>query len=224
MEFIYAEKLKQIFDVYGHFYNLKISDSILKCRSILEIKRKGHSDTNEIPDIIVIMMNPGSSVPLDKKYNPKTFSINEYNNLKEKEIIPTRPDNAQYQIMRLMELNNWNFVRVLNLSDLRNGNSGNFQIDFDDAKKLDENNPHCITSINRRKELLASLKSKSNSIIAAWGSLAILKKSGEEILRMDNKIIGIVNGELPYFRYPSPYLKKQKLSWLLEMESMLNNE
>jgi len=224
MEFIYAENLKQEFDVYGHFYNLKLSDTVLKCRSLLEIKRKGLSESNGMPDTIVIMMNPGSSIPLDKEYTPKTFSKTEYNNLKEKEIIPTRPDNAQYQIMRLMQLNNWNFVRVLNLSDLRNGNSGNFQIDFNSAKALDDSNPHCITSINRRKELLASLKSKSNSIIVAWGSLTILKNSAEEILKMDNKIIGIVNRELPYFRYPSPYLKTQKLDWLLEMQSMLNNE
>lgn len=223
MEFIYAEKLKQEFDVFGHFYNLKLSDTVLKCRSLLEIKRKGLSDPNGLPDIIVIMMNPGSSIPLDKEYTPKTFSKNEYNNLKEKEIIPTRPDNAQYQIMRLMQLNSWNFVRVLNLSDLRNGNSGNFQSDFNNAKALDDSNPHCITSFNRRKELLVSIKSKSNLIIAAWGSLAILKISAQEILKLDHKIIGIVNGKLPYFRYPSPYLKTQKLNWLLEIQSVLNS-
>lgn len=224
MEFIYAEKLKQIFDIYGHFYNLKLSNSILKCRSILEIKRKGYSKKNEIPDIIVIMMNPGSSIPLDKEYNPKTFSINQYNKIKDKEIIPTRPDNAQYQLMRLMQFNNWNFVRVLNLSDLRNGNSGKFQTDFNNAMKLDNSNPHCITSIKRRDELLKSIKSKSNSIIAAWGSLTILKSSAEEILKMENNIIGIVNGGLPYFRYPSPYLKKQKLDWLNEIQSLLNSK
>ncbi len=224
MEFIYAEKLKRIFDVYGHFYNLKLSDTVLKCRSLLEIKRKGLSESNGMPDTIVIMMNPGSSIPLDKEYTPKTFSKTEYNNLKEKEIIPTRPDNAQYQIMRLMLLNNWNFVRVLNLSDLRNGNSGKFQTDFSNAIEYGRGNPHCITSINRRKELLDSIKSKSNLIIAAWGSLRILKNSAEEMLKMNNKIIGIVNGELPYFRYPSPYLKKQKLDWLLEIQSVLKNE
>jgi len=55
---------------------------------------------------------------------------------KEKEIIPTKPDNAQYQIMRIMLLQKWEHVRVLNLSDLRNGNSGNFSIEYKELKKL----------------------------------------------------------------------------------------
>ena len=75
MNFILADELKKIYDVYGHFYNLKLSNSILKCRSVLEIKRK--DNLTEIPDIVVIMMNPGSSVPLDKSYEPETFSKEE---------------------------------------------------------------------------------------------------------------------------------------------------
>ena len=157
MEFIYAEELKKTFDVYGHFYNLKLSDSILKCRSVLEINRKNKS--SQIPDIIVMMMNPGSSTPLDKKYELKVFSKAEYVNVETKEIISTRPDNAQYQIMRLMEINNWDFVRILNLSDLRNGNSGKFQTEFRNAMKLDSSNPHCMTHKDREKELLDCLKS-----------------------------------------------------------------
>ncbi len=113
MEFIYADELKKKFDICGHFYNLKVSNSILKCRSNIEIKQK--DKLIQTPGIIVIMMNPGSSIYLDKNYEPKTFSKNEYNNIKTKEIIPTRPDNTQYQIMRLMEFNKWNFVRKPNI-------------------------------------------------------------------------------------------------------------
>ena len=78
MEFIYADKLKEMFDVFGHFYDLKIGKQIINCRSILEIvskdleyKKKG------LPDTVVIMMNPGSSRPLDKAYSPKLFSVDE---------------------------------------------------------------------------------------------------------------------------------------------------
>ena len=86
--------MKKVYDVYGHFYNLKLSNSVLKCRSVLEIKRK--EKPTELPDIIVIIMNPGSSVPLDKSYEPKTFSKEECFEIKVKEIIPTRTNNAQY--------------------------------------------------------------------------------------------------------------------------------
>lgn len=220
MEFIPADILKKSFDVYGHFYNLRLSKSVLKCRSVLEIKRKGKS--SELPDIIVIMMNPGSSVPLDKSYKPKTFSKEDYNKLKAKEIIPTHPDNAQYQIMRLMETNNWNFVRILNLSDLRNGNSGKFQTEFRNAAMLDKTNPHCITHNERKEELIESINSKSNKVIAAWGEIAELNQSAQTILKLEKKIIGIRKGETSNFRYASPYMKSQKIDWLTQIQKEIN--
>ena len=220
MNFIYAEELKKTFDIYGHFYNLKLSNSVLRCRSILEIRRKRKKSM--IADIIVIMMNPGSSIPLDKKYSPKIFSKKEYFQNKTKEIIPTRPDNAQYQIMRLMQIYNWNFVRILNLSDLRNGNSGKFQTEFRNAMKLDNSNPHCITHVKRKKELSDCIKSKYNKIIAAWGNIAELKESAEVILKLDKKIIGLKNGNGPNFRYASPYMKKQKIEWLKKIQKEIN--
>ncbi len=220
MKFIYADELKKTFDIYGHFYNMKLSNSVIKCRSVLEIKRKNKS--NQIPDIIVVMMNPGSSIPLDKKYEPKIFSKEQYINTKTKEIIPTRPDNAQYQIMRLMEINKWDFVRILNLSDMRNGNSGKFQTEFRKAMKLDSSNSHCMTHIDRKKELLECLKSKNDKIIAAWGNIAELKDSAEAILKLDKKIIGLKNGKMPNFRYASPYMKKQKVEWLTEIQKEIN--
>jgi len=220
MKFKYADELKKIFDVYGYFYNLKISNSILKCRSVLEIKRKNIK--TQVPDIVVVMMNPGSSVPLSKEFNPIIFSKEEYINEKTKDLIPTRPDNAQYQIMRLMEFNNWDFVRILNLSDLRNGNSGKFQTEFKIAMNLDKSNPHCITHFDRKKELLDYIKSKSNKIIAAWGSIAELKESAQEILKLDNQIIGLRNGKLPNFKYASPHMKKQKIEWLIEIQKEIS--
>ena len=204
---IYASELKTIFDVYGHFYDLKISDSVFKCRSLLEIKRKGENGKSRIPDIVVIMMNPGSSKPLDKNYIPLTISERSYGDLKTKEMVPTRPDNAQYQIMRLMVFNDWNYVKVLNLSDLRNG--VDFRTDFINAMKLDGSSPHCITHGKRRKELLDLLRSKTNKVIAAWGSIDLLKESAEIILKQNKKFIGIINGSLPNYRYASPLMQNR---------------
>ncbi|HMQ69609.1 MAG TPA: hypothetical protein PKA90_11905 [Ignavibacteria bacterium] len=218
---IYASELKAIFDVYGHFYDLKISDKIFKCRSLLEIKRKGVKIKNETPDIVVIMMNPGSSKPLEKSYIPKTFTVKSYSNLRSKETVPTRPDNAQYQLMRLMVFNDWNFVKVLNLSDLRNGNSGDFQKDFLESKNFDKSDPHCITHKKRRRELLDSLRSKTGKIIAAWGSINLLKDSAESVLKLDKEIIGIVNGSLPNYRYASPLMQVKKEEWLREIQRLI---
>ena len=124
--------------------------------------------------------------------------------------------------MRLMLFNSWSFVRVLNLSDLRNGNSGKFQTEFINAMKLDKSNPHCLTHEDRNKELLNYLKSKSGKIIAAWGSISELKIPAEKILKLNKNIIGVVNSSLPNYRYASPYMKSQKIRWLNEIQKKLN--
>ena len=168
------------------------------------------------------MMNPGSSKPLDKKYEPGTFSKEEYFQIKAKELIPAQPDNAQYQVMRLMALNDWDFVRILNLSDLRNGNSGKFQNEFRTAMELDNSNPHCITHTARKQELLNHTRSKSNIVIAAWGHIPELKDSAKVILNLDKNIIGLQNGEMFYYRHASPPPKKYKIEWLSGIQKELN--
>ena len=78
MTFLYAPELKQIYDVYGHFYNLKIGNTVFKCRSILEITKQGKAlDRTQAVDAVVIMMNPGSSKPADKAYIPKEFQLHD---------------------------------------------------------------------------------------------------------------------------------------------------
>ena len=221
MDFQYAKELKEKYKVFGHFYDLTISDTISNCRNILEIRR--NETVEEIPDIIVIMMNPGSSTPLDKKYKPKNYTFENFLKKKKFELIPTKPDNAQYQIMRLMELNDWNFVRVLNLSDLRNGNSSNFKKEFKKAIDVDATSPHCITHPKRKQELKYALISKTNKIIAAWGEIKELENSAKEILSLDFEIIGVPRENPIFFQYASPYYKEPKIKWLVEIQKLLSD-
>ncbi len=223
MKFIYAEKLKEMFDVFGHFYDLKIGNEIFCCRSLLEIVSSEIKYLSKgLPDSVVIMMNPGSSRPLDKKYSPHLFSTDEiFSKNWKKEIIPTRPDNAQYQIMRLMLLNDWKYLKVLNLSDLRNGNSGEFKKEFERASAINPSNPHCIVHIKRRNELKNEIRTKTNNpVIAAWSSVEVLKNSAEEILKTSKNIIGL-KLDHPWYKYPSPYIKEQKLNWLTDIDAIL---
>jgi len=62
MEFKTADELKKLFNVTASFYELEIDNVIYKCRNRLDIKSKIHKDIDK-PDIIVVMMNPGSSKP-----------------------------------------------------------------------------------------------------------------------------------------------------------------
>lgn len=226
MEFVYAETLKEKFDVFAHFYNLSIGKKIFLCRSLLEIvSKETPHDAKGPPDNVVIMMNPGSSRPLDKEYSPELFSTDEiFSNKWKKDIIPTRPDNAQYQIMRLMLFNDWKYVKVLNLSDLRNGNSGEFSKEFERASIIDPSNPHCITHSKRRRELNEALRIKSGQpIIAAWGSVGILKPAANDMIKLIPDLTGLKLEE-PWYKYPSPYKKDQKLFWLTEMDALVKNK
>jgi|TARA_B100002003_G_scaffold213065_1_gene210537 hypothetical protein len=67
MRFIYADELKKEFDVLGHFYDLHINSQKFKCRSVLEVVRKGFKKlTGQRLNALVVMMNPGPSRPNDK--------------------------------------------------------------------------------------------------------------------------------------------------------------
>ncbi len=213
MEFIYADELKQKFSVYGHFYELEIRGAIFRCRSVLEIISNSESiEPSATPCAVVVMMNPGSSRPLDVGYVAKRHSVSEVtSNTWEKTLVSAMPDNAQYQVMRLMLLKGWKHVRVLNLSDLRNGNSGDFSGDFAEANELDSSDPHCITHSHRLQELQSSCAA-SPLIIAAWGATEVLRKAAESFLsKIEVRGLPL---EYPWYRYPSPYRKDQKIEWL----------
>lgn len=213
MDFIYANELNQKFSVYGHFYDLEISGSIFKCRSVLEILSKSANiEPSATPCAVVVMMNPGSSRPVDADYVPKRHSVCEVTSGDwEKHLVPTRPDNAQYQIMRLMLLKGWKHVRVLNLSDLRNGNSGKFSLNFAEASELDSSSPHSLTHVRRLQELECCC-ADAPIVIAAWGTTDVLREAAESFLsKMQVRGLSL---DYPWYRYPSPYRKDQKIEWL----------
>jgi hypothetical protein len=217
MEFIYANKLKKQFSVFGYFYNLELKNTVFNCRSVLEIVSQSvnNLETSK-PCAVVVMMNPGSSRPLDSDYKIPTFNLENFcAKLSKKILVPTRPDNAQYQIMRLMLLNNWKHVRVLNLSDLRNGNSGEFSKEYKKAAVISKTPVHSLLAPQRKNELL-NYCADSKLIIAAWGSNSVLKDIAQTFLKEIPTVVGL-QLEVPWFRYPSPYKKDQKIDWLICM-------
>ena len=214
MEFIRAAELKKKFSVFGHFYKLKIGQTLFDCRSVLEIAPIGSSVSNiSKPCAVVVMMNPGSSTPVERNYIedellPSDISSSSW----DKKLIPANPDPAQYQIMRLMLLEGWNHVRILNLSDLRNPASSSFADDFCRAKNLDASNPHCMTDPRRRSELL-NYCVDAPFIVAGWGREKVLYESAGNFLNAVGSISGIDVG-YPNYYYPSPSFQKYKMHWL----------
>jgi hypothetical protein len=99
--------MRNKFKVTGLFYEIEQ----YKFRKYLNIIRI--DSANHTPDVMVIMMNPGSSRPMN--------GIN--NNTTESEAFP---DSTQFQIMQIMQNCGFEYARILNLSDLREGNSKKF--------------------------------------------------------------------------------------------------
>ncbi len=226
IKFKYAEVLKKKFSVYGHFYcNDMGNDGRLACRSVLEIVSKNNSTCKEdilnaLPDAVVIMMNPGSSVPLEVK-PCEVYSAATIKNLTP-EYVDTKPDTTQYQIMRLMLLKEWKHVRVINLSDLRTPKSSEL---FKTLKKM-KSLQHSIFSKKRKSELASRLARKKKApVICAWGldnSLLGLIDMAKQALN-GIAVIGYADNESTFqFRHASPQKKSDKLEWLDYMLNVLS--
>ncbi|TOQ33824.1 hypothetical protein CGG98_23980, partial [Vibrio parahaemolyticus] len=63
--------------------------------------------------------------------------------------------------------------------------------------------------------------SESKTVIVAWGSTAVLRELAKTFLKQVPNVKGLPL-ESPWFRYPSPYNKQQKLDWLEFMNAELN--
>ena len=159
---------------YGHFYKLRTtSNRPLCCRSVLEITTYQCPNPNVLlnwePDAVVVMMNPGSSRP---RQAVRQQILNAQNIRTRCGLIPARRDNTQNQIMEIMRQMDYNHIRVLNLSDIREPSSLRF-FRIVRQEVIMQNSyiqsPHSIFSRYRSRELRCRMNSRSGIVIAGWG-------------------------------------------------------
>ena len=228
MNFQYAAELKKQFTCYGHFYELVLlNNDRLKCRSVLEIvdvdiAREVPSDFSEMqPDVVVVMMNPGSSHPRDIYHMDKEIEYPRTGSSIRKELVLTQPDNTQYQIMRVAVGQGWKHIRVLNLSDLRDPKSGSFLQKVDALSEIMGGHVHSIFCAERAAELGHALRRKSRTpILLGWGQDPGLIRLAKQCLeRLDGEPTCTVASDVhPMLNaHPSPMLQSKKLEWLETM-------
>ena len=159
-EFSSAEELKKKYFVCGSFYNLKLDENnTLPCRNDLQILDKSFYKTcinnfDVKPDALVVMMNPGSSSPKDKNYEIPLFNkLNLSRNLLKNLRVSTKPDNAQYQVMRVALKQRWEYIRVINLSDIRKPKSKQFVQILKNLKNITNGKLHSIFCDAREEEI-----------------------------------------------------------------------
>lgn len=225
MEFIYAADLKKRFTCYGHFYELVLMNGDrAKCRSVLEIvdpsiPQDNPSDISEMePDVVVVMMNPGSSHPKDIFHIDEEIEYPRDRGSMRKELVLTQPDNTQYQVMRVAVHRNWKHIRVLNLSDLRDPKSGSFLQKVDALSGIMGGHVHSMFCRERADELAHSLKRKSRTpILSGWGQDAgLIPLAAQCMKRLEGEPVCTVTSDVhPLLNaHPSPMLQSKKLQWL----------
>jgi hypothetical protein len=194
--------MKERFKITGLFYE----NGGFRFRKFLNIIKK---DSNcGIPDLMVIMMNPGSSRPLNgiDSFNIETETV---------------PDRTQDQIMKLMDNCGYNYARILNLSDLREPKSGIF---YTKLEKLKELNIHHSIFSDDRWEDFDNLFIKNVPVILAWGvnnNLMELAAIAKKRIGRDAKSTGIrkVGEEYAYY-HPLPQNYSKQEEWV---ETITNN-
>lgn len=193
--------LLQQFRVEGFFYK-KGQNTF---RKYLNIKKVG-SDA-QIPDLIVVMMNPGASRPIGSA-NFKNIDKCMLNS-----VVPTVPDSTQYQIMQVMLKFSYNFVRVLNLSDTCEADSKTF---YKKLKDLEVWCPEHSIFYNSRKVDLDGLFEPSAKVLVAWGVNKALKYLAETaLIKIGKNRIGCNKQNIDWAYYhPLPRNSEKQLEWL----------
>lgn len=195
--------MKKKFKITGLYY--KVQD--YKLRKYLNIRKI--NSLIKRPDIMVIMMNPGGSKPVD--------GID--NNIIESEAIP---DRTQDQIMKVMKTCKFEYARVLNLTDIREPKS---QKMFLKALEMDQKGiPHSLFDSRRRKEF-DSLFIKNVPVIFAWGvgkELQLLAVKAIKAIGIDN-LIGLNKEGVDWAYYhPLPQNYQKQVEWVEKITEALN--
>ena len=194
--------MREEFKITGYFYEL----NGFKFRKFLNIVRSNSDQKN--PDLMVVMMNPGSSRPVNGNNN---YS-------KESEAVP---DKTQDQIIRLMNNLGFNYARILNLSDLREPKSSVF---YDSINKLENYNiAHSIFDLKRSKDF-EELFIRDIPVIFAWGvNKKLLNLAIQTINRIgEREPIGLNKKGLDYAYYhPLPQNYTKQKEWIEEVTEMI---
>lgn len=213
MELITKKELLKEFEVEASFYNVRINDLLFECRSQARIKRKG--TLKEEYDAVLVLCNPGSckSSLSPQELDPRIERI---------PFVLAQSDQTQEQIMRLMELRQWDQVNMINLSDICSGNIDDFQSKLAIAKKA-LFTCHSIFSKERRDELLSVIQLNKGPVIACWGKRQFMKNEITTILSSDlfNKIKGWKNSTSPYYYHPNLRIPDRNKEWLITMNEIL---
>ncbi|MEI6753755.1 MAG: DUF1643 domain-containing protein [Paludibacter sp.] len=177
-----------------------------KFRKYLDLKLD--RSTKKSPDIMVIMMNPGSSEPENGVDNNSVESL-------------AKQDSTQHQIKQVLLNLGFEFARILNLSDLREPKSYIF---YSKIKELELNGIcHSIFDLERVEEF-EELFVRNVPVILAWGVNKKLRKLAENAISRinDDKTYGISKkGDNYAYYHPLPPNQESQRKWVKDIIDLM---
>lgn len=174
---------------------------MIECRDVLFINKNGDKQKKE--DATFIMMNSGSSEPKDEKYEIPEYTIKQVikNGVPEK-LVPTKPDEVQYYVMKLMDDMNWNKVKVINLSDIRDANSDSLKCKICEFEKTQSKYNKIHSIFSKERSLNKNIIDKSKPVVCSCGvdnPNYLTECAIEYIKNNDIELIGKKKETLDYF-------------------------
>lgn len=196
------------FQVWGCYQDLRLDGRDWPARSRLELFSHGLSPRQAIdgrPDLVAVMMNPGSSRPLEP-----TDALG---------WAPAQPDRTQLQLMKLavraetdgIVVAPVQHIRVLNLSDLRTPQSAEL---FGWLAGLSDGR-HSLFDPARSDERERLLGDGDTPILRAWGLGKALSALASQAVRATagRRVLGLSEEGLLY-RHPLPQHAQRQREWL----------
>ena len=211
-----GKELEAVFSTEAAFYKLKTNERTQLCRSLAAIRRTGSQE--EGADALFVLLNPGKCLPVEGEGSVPFLSGGPGS----VPLSPAVPDNTLHQLMRLMERMNWNYVQVINLTDLRTGKFSEYQ----ESQKFMEaygDMRHSIFAAQRRSELV-SIAQAADTIIVGWGTKSSIRRAADEAysaLSELGNIIGLPYKTPPLYYHPFPWIHGKCIQWLDSMEEQL---
>ncbi|WP_019415072.1 hypothetical protein [Paenisporosarcina sp. TG20] len=221
MEILAETVLGERFIVWSQFFEETFVGDRVLIRPEASIKRREGTSTfntekHPRADAVIVMFNPGSCKPtLDVHSGEWTESM---------------PDKTQFQLMRLMEHMAWNEMKIVNLSDLCEGNFTEF---VGLLKRCDYKGIAHSRFVSNPESEWSKVISGADRLLYGWGEKSEAKELANVYGLSDADNMVALHGKKPiavwdpvrgYPKHPFPFIPKNREAWLEEMVELLNDQ
>ncbi|MGE6487427.1 hypothetical protein [Paenisporosarcina sp. NPDC076898] len=220
IEMVSEAVLKEKYIVWGQFFQLTIANDCAWMRPEARIERRQNTSTinskKQRTDAVIVMLNPGSCKPIiGSQFGEWTEAM---------------PDKTQFQLMRLMEHMSWNEIKIVNLSDVCEGNSNEFSGLLKKCKDAGVvHSRFANDSVSEWSKVISS----ADRLLYGWGEKPEAKKMANAYGLLDLDTMLTTYGKKPiavwhpvkgYPKHPYPWIPERCEAWLEDMVEILSEK